>query len=256
MSKKFETDVQTLKNMKERLLRDIEFLNILTDHNIYPHYIHRDYYINHQKLLLVDDTAFISTSPNYEKRDFSLVITEKEKVEALTEFFFEDYNLNKNDGAHLEEFGFVVGPENQRGKLEDLLSTAKRSVHIYASDFNDASICSIVEELLQNSVQVYILNTPHFFGFNEQSLNTNYYLKRVKQFGGEVKIVRRPFIHSKIIMVDMESPEDRRMYFGSCNIFNNSIDHTRELGLITQNKDYIEPIFSTFMNDWQRGAEF
>jgi phosphatidylserine/phosphatidylglycerophosphate/cardiolipin synthase-like enzyme len=255
LSKKFETDIETLKNMKNRLARDLEFLNVLTDNNIYPHYINREYYINHQKLLIVDDTAFISTSPNFEKRDFSIIIHEIDQVEALQEFFFQDYLQIKNNAANLERFGFVVGPENQREKLEDLLRSAKISVHLYAADFNDLSICSIVEDLLLKGVKIYVLNTPHFFGFNEQSLNTAYYLKRIKQFGAEIKIVRQPFIHSKIIMVDVESEENRKMYFGSCNIFSNSIDHTRELGLITKSINYINPVFSSFLIDWKRGAD-
>ncbi|MBS0648108.1 MAG: hypothetical protein JSS10_02650 [Verrucomicrobia bacterium] len=256
MSKKFETDVQTLKNMKERLGRDIAFLNFLTDHNIYPHYLDRKYYINHQKLLIIDDVAFIATSPKCEKRDFCITISDPEKVEALIEFFFRDYDQREHDGNRLEQLGFVIGPENQRKKLEDLLLSAKKSVYIYASDFNDKSICSIVEGLLQKSMRVYVLNTPHFFGFNEQSLNTQYYLKRIKQFGAQIRIVREPFIHSKIIMIDMEDVQDRKMYFGSCNLFSNSIDHTRELGLITQSQDYMEPIFRTFQKDWERGADY
>ena len=47
LSSKFETDIQTLKNMKDRLHRDVEFINILTDNNIYPRYLDRKYYINH-----------------------------------------------------------------------------------------------------------------------------------------------------------------------------------------------------------------
>ena len=256
MSKKFEADIQTLKNMKERLQRDISFLNTLTDNNIYPHYLSRKYYINHQKLLIIDDVAFIATSPKCEKRDFCLTITDQEKVTALREFFFSDYDQLEHSGDKLEQLGFVIGPENQRKKLEDLLSSAQTSVYIYASDFNDKSICSIVEGLLQKSVRIFVLNTPHFFGFNEQSLNTQFYLKRIKQFGAQIRIVREPFIHSKIILVDPEDSETKKMYFGSCNLFNNSIDHTRELGLITQSEEYMEPIFKTFQIDWERGADY
>jgi phosphatidylserine/phosphatidylglycerophosphate/cardiolipin synthase-like enzyme len=256
LSQKFETDIQTLKNMKERLQRDIAFLNTLTDNNIYPHYLNRKYYVNHQKLLIVDDLAFIATSPKCEKRDFCFTISNKEKVDALRDFFFRDYNLMEHTGECLEKLGFVVGPENQRKKLEDFLLTAKQSIHIYASDFNDKSICSIIESLLQKSVEVYVLNTPNFFGFNEQSLNTHFYLKRICQFGAKVRIVREPFIHSKVIMIDMGDDILKRMYFGSCNIFNNSIDHSRELGLITQSDEYIAPVFHTFLKDWNRGANF
>lgn len=256
LSKKFEIDIQSLKNMKERLQRDLAFLNKLTDNNIYPHYLNRKYYINHEKLTIVDDLAFIATSPKCEKRDFCITITDQEKVEALREFFFSDYDQLEHAGDKLEQLGFVIGPENQRKKLEDLLLSAKKSVYIYASDFNDKAICSIVEGLLQKSVKVYVLNTPHFFGFNEQSLNTQFYLKRIKQFGAQIRIVREPFIHSKIILVDLEDSEAKKMYFGSCNLFNNSIDHTRELGLITQSEEYIEPIFKTFQIDWERGADY
>jgi phosphatidylserine/phosphatidylglycerophosphate/cardiolipin synthase-like enzyme len=256
LSKKFETDIQTLKNMKERLLRDIDFLNILTDNNIYPHYLNRKYYINHQKLLIVDDLALIASSPRCEKRDFCITVSNKKEVEALGKFFFHDYDQIDDDEEQLEKMSYVIGPKNQRKKLENLFLSAKKSIHLYASDFNDKSICSIVENLLQNSVEVYLIITSHFFGFNEQSLNTDYYLKRIKQFGAKVKVVREPFIHSKIIMVDMNDNESKKMYFGSCNIFTNSIDHTRELGLITQNDDYIQPIFNTFLKDWERGADF
>jgi phosphatidylserine/phosphatidylglycerophosphate/cardiolipin synthase-like enzyme len=256
LSKKFETDTQTLKNMKERLQRDIAFLNILTDNNIYPHYLDRKYYINHQKLLIVDDLAFIASSPKCEKRDFCLTISNREEVDALRDFFFRDYNQMEHVGQPLEKLGFVLGPENQRKKLEDFLLTAKQTLNIYASDFNDKSICSIIEGLLQKSVKVFVLNTPNFFGFNEQSLNTHFYLKRISQFGAQVRMVREPFIHSKVMMIDMDDDQLKRMYFGSCNIFNNSIDHTRELGLITQSEDYLTPIFRTFLKDWERGADF
>ncbi len=256
LSKKFGTDIQTLKNMKERLQRDIEFLNTLTDNNIYPHYLNRKYYINHPKLLVADDLAFIATSPKCEKRDFCFTISDKEKVDALRDFFFRDYNNLEHQGQQLERLGFVVGPENQRKALEELLLSSKKSIHIYASDFNDKSICSIIQGLLQKSVKVFVLNTPHFFGFNEQSLNTSYYFKMIARFGAEIRIVREPFIHSKVIMIDIDDDELKKMYFGSCNIFTNSIDYTRELGLITQSDDYINPVFSTFLKDWERGADF
>lgn len=255
LAKKFETDALTVKNMKDRLLRDVEFTNILTDNNIYPHYLDRKYYINHQKLIIIDDLAFIATSPRCEKRDFCITISNKKRVDALKEFFFQEYNQKENTYDHLEKLGFVVGPENQRKKLEDFIVSATKSIHIYASDFNDKSICTIIENLLKKNINVYILNTPHFFGFNEQSLNTNYFLRRAKQFGAKIRTVREPFIHSKIIMVDMDDHKNRKMYFGSCNLFNNSIDHTRELGLITQYADYIIPIYNTFLRDWERGAD-
>lgn len=256
LSKMFQTDILTLKNMKERLQRDISFLNTLTDNGIYPHYLSRGYYINHEKLIIIDDLAFIATSPKCEKRDFCATIFEPEKIDALKDFFFRDYYHLEYIGDRLEKLGFVVGPENQRKPLEDLLLEAKKSIHIYASDFNDKSICSIIEKMLEKSVKVFVLNTPHFFGFNEQSLNTDYYLKRIKQFGAKIRIVREPFIHSKIIMIDMEDEKDKKMYFGSCNIFSNSIDFTRELGFITQSDEYIAPIFKTFLQDWERGADF
>ena len=256
LSAKFETDIRSLKDMKERLQRDIAFLNTLTDNNIYPHYLNRKYYINHQKLLIIDDVAFIASSPKCEKRDFCFTITNQDEVDALRDFFLRDYNHMDHMGESLEKLGFVLGPENQRKKLEEFLLTAKQSIHIYAADFNDKSICSIIEGLLQKSVQVYVLNTPHFWGFNEQSLNTNFYLRRIRQFGAKVRMIRDPFIHSKVIMIDMGDDNLKQMYFGSCNIFSNSIDHTRELGLITQSEDYITPVFQTFLKDWDKGADF
>ena len=207
-------------------------------------------------MLIIDNIAFISTSPKCEKRDFSITLSEKDQLDALKAFFFHDYEQEHYNSDRLEKLGFVIGPENQREHFENLIKTAKKSIHIYAADFNDKSICKIIEDALKRSIKIYVISTPNFFGFNEQSLNTQFYLKRIKQFGAEIKIVRQPFIHAKIIMIDIDDPQNKAMYFGSCNIFSNSIDHTRELGLIVRSDDYINPILTTFLKDWERGADF
>ncbi len=256
---RFSIDKPSVMLMQQKLKHDETYISYLTDCNYYPHFLRRDiYYSNHPKLLIIDNTAIILTSPkdHLDRRDFGLTVREPKIVEALKNFLLQDYQRQPyQKDPVLEEAGFVIGPEGQREKIEKQLLSASRSIHIYAADLNDDSIVWILEKMLKKGVSLHILTTPYFFGFCEESLKTNFFLKKLQKLGAEVLISRNPKIHAKITIIDYGT-KTQSMYFGSCNLFKSSLDYSRELGIITSDVKYIEPVMGTFRQDAQQSVKF
>ena len=57
-------------------------------------------------------------------------------------------------------------------------------------------------------------------------------------------VVARPYLHAKAIVVDQKA-----IYLGSENFTKNSLDHNRELGLVTTNVNAVSTVSTTVSAD-------
>jgi phosphatidylserine/phosphatidylglycerophosphate/cardiolipin synthase-like enzyme len=92
-----------------------------------------NYSLNHSKLLLIDEKAYISTG-NFSyslfkyNRDFLVSFTDSEFLESLEKLFLQDFN-HQNIGVYHESL--VLSPEYSRFKLTSLLQGSQESVKFY-----------------------------------------------------------------------------------------------------------------------------
>jgi len=62
----------------------------------------------------------------------------------------------------------------------------------------------------------------------------------------QVKYLRKPFLHAKLIIVDNEI-----LYLGSINFSSPSLDENRELGILLTSKNLIQQVREVFKMDWE-----
>lgn len=62
-------------------------------------------------------------------------------------------------------------------------------------------------------------------------------------------LLESSYIHAKVLIVD-----DKEMYVGSSNFYANSIDQTRELGILIKDSKQIKIVKDQFEKDWKRST--
>lgn len=118
----------------------------------------------------------------------------------------------------------------------------------------------------KRGVKVSILMSEFPFGPNKGSKNTQQ-LQRIKKKGGESVEIRltvqeimegplygkKLHIHAKVMIIDGHDTNDFAqafMYLGSTNFYKRALDEHRNLGVITRDVSYIQPVCNQFWQDW------
>ena len=112
-----------------------------------------NYSLNHAKLLIIDDHAFVSTG-NFSyslfkhNRDFLLSIKDTELLDTLTDLFLWDFH-HKNLWVYHENL--VLSPDYSREKLTSLIESAEQTIDFYFPYIADDTFQKI---LFQNLVSI------------------------------------------------------------------------------------------------------
>ena len=111
---------------------------------------------------------------------------------------------------------------------------------MYIENINDDKIIDILIKQMKSGVSLKII------GPDSKKIESNSeYLDRLKLNGAEIKYLKNPYQHAKMIMID-----EKIMYLGSINFSRQSLDENREVGIITINKNNINKVLKVFNNDF------
>lgn len=212
-------------------IENIEIKNII---NIYS--------LNHAKYIIIDEKISIIMTSNLtgsglnSSRDFIFVTKDSEITKGLNKLFRSDFEVKYFWENKIQE-NLVISPINSRKMLEILIKNAKNSLELYAENFNDERIINLLNEKSDENVKIKIILSEDI-GSNK---------KIIKKFHKniEAKLIKKPYQHSKVIIVDRKI-----LYIGSINFSMQSMDQNREVGIILKEKEFIEKIEKVFRKDW------
>lgn len=198
-----------------------------------------NYSLNHTKLLIIDDEAFISTG-NYSyssfayNREFFIQIWDIDFVNMLKEIYLADYAWVKNTAY---DDRLVLSPLLTRSKFSQLVDSAQKSIQIYSQTFSDDLLESQLSSAIKRWVEVEVI----FPELSDISSNTESY-NIFRNAWITVHTMKKPKLHAKAMLVDK-----KYLYIWSINFSYYSIEENREIWLLIANPKIIEK----FLKVWE-----
>lgn len=200
-----------------------------------------NYSLNHSKMLIVDNHAYISTG-NFSyslfkhNRDFVLRLDDSELISALGRLFHNDFGHIKQWIIHEN---IVLSPDNSRDKMTKLISGAQKKIDFYFPYISDDSFESELFKIAQKWVKVRWVVEEKFYTENPDVV------KKFAEHGIMLRPLKKKKLHGKVIISD-----EKTLYLGSINFSRYSFDENREIGIILRNKNIIEKMQQVFELDF------
>ena len=199
-----------------------------------------NYSLNHAKLLIIDDTAYVSTgnlsySLFTKNRDLMVSFQWGELLEKLEELFLLDYN---------EEIGWVIHPNlvlspyNSRTKITKLIHGAQESVDFYFPYFADDIFQDELFSVSEKWITIRWIVESNFYEENSDVI------QEFQKNSIELSYLKSPKIHTKAILVDQ-----KYLYIGSINFSRYSFDENREIWVIISDREIILDFIELFESD-------
>jgi len=213
----------TLRKLEQRLLKDGVTV-CRTDDDLVRY---------HGKLLTVDRRRTYILGFNYTKQDidsrsFGVQVGSNRVVKEILRLFESDANRTDYTPRNRD---LVISPENARGKLEEFLRRAKRTLEIYDPQVSDDQMLELLRRKADAGVEVRILGELekkwHGAGFD------------AREFPGKR-------LHVRAIVRD-----GRRAFIGSQSLRKLELDDRREVGIIIRDRVIVRAIAKTFRRDWK-----
>ncbi len=214
-----------------------------------------DYRYTHQKTITADGSKAIIMTANLTSRyyatsrDFLVTDTSRADISAITAVFdadFAKHSVRPGDGSDL-----VWSPTDSQDQMIALINGAKSSLRIYSEEMGDATVEKALIAAARRGVKVQVC------GENESSEYDGDFTELAK---GGVRISYYSsstgfYIHGKVIEADYGT-SGGRVFIGSENFSDTSLNQNRELGLITSGHAVMAAIASTFAADFQNGKKW
>jgi cardiolipin synthase A/B len=211
------------------------------------------YYYTHEKCLVIDGSKAVIMTANLTSqyystsRDFLVIDTNTKDVSAIVAVFNADYahkSITPGDGADL-----VWSPTNSQQRLLALINGATSSLRVYANEMDDMAIENALISAAGRGVDVQVV------GENEDGEYDSAYTTLTKA-GVHISYYSSPtgfYIHGKAIEADY-GKSDAKVFIGSENLSNTSLNENRELGLIISVPAILSSIETTFASDFKNGT--
>jgi cardiolipin synthase A/B len=245
-------DVRVILDQREESDNSAAY-NYLKNNGVHVVYSWSKYYYTHEKCLVVDGTTAMIMTANLTSeyystsRDFLVTDTNAEDVAAIVKVFNADYAheaVTPGPGADL-----VWSPTTSQTKLLALINGAKTSLRIYADEMDDTAEENAMISAAKRGVDVQVV------GENEDGEYDSAYTT-LTNAGVHITYYSNPdgfYIHCKVIEADY-GKSDAKIFIGSQNFSNTSLNENRELGLIISDDSIMSSIATTFASDFKNGT--
>ncbi|MDH6707586.1 cardiolipin synthase [Kitasatospora sp. MAA19] len=208
----------------------------------------------HQKTVTVDGAKSLILTGNLDatyyssSRDYGVVDTDANDVTAIEQVFAADYaqtSITPSDGDNL-----VWSPTDSQTRLLALINGAQRTLDVEQLEFGDPALVDAVAAAASRGVTVRVV------GMNPSSYGSSF--DQVTTAGGQVVTYSSTtglYIHAKAIVADYGTPS-AKVFAGSENFSDNSLNNNRELGLITADSGVLDTVESTVARDFANGTPY
>ncbi len=196
--------------------------------------------LNHSKMILIDNEIFLSTG-NFTygsfayNREFMLFLNQRELYEKLKKVFLWDY---KWDFIYVYDNSLILSPEYSRIIFEKIFFQTQSDLKMYFPYLSADKLLNLLVEKANSWVKISII-------LWQDSSDDIEDIKKLKDAWIQVKVLKKPKIHAKAILID-----NRYLYIGSINFSKYSLDVNREIGVIFKNEKVIEKFLKIFNKDF------
>jgi hypothetical protein len=207
----------------------------------------------HQKTITVDaKESYISTgnldSRYYTtSRDYGVFDTDANDVSAITAVFNADYaktSITPGDGDDL-----VWSPTDSQSHLLSLIQGAQHTLDVEEEEFGDTTLVNAIVADAKRGVTVRCV-------LENESNTYASEISEVTAAGGKVTTYTSStgyYIHAKAIVADYGT-STAKVFLGSENFSDNSLNDNRELGLIVSDAGLLSGTESAFNADFNKTA--
>ncbi len=199
---------------------------------------------DHAKFMIADgkkaivgtsNLTYSGISQNFEA---NVLTTDPEIVKALVDVFNADWN-NVPAGSVPREY-LVLSP-NSANDFEWLIKSAKKTLKISEEEVPEGVIFNALKAAAKRGVKVQLVE-PYS---NLKRAEGRYALSSLEKAGIEVRTVKNPYIHAKMMIAD-----DNYLFIGSENVSYTSLYQNREVGVILSNKSLVSKASERFNALW------
>jgi cardiolipin synthase A/B len=208
----------------------------------------------HEKSLVADGNRALILTGNLDStfyssdRDYGVVDTDPTDAAAIQAVFNADFKnsaITPSDGDDL-----VWSPTDSQSHLLSLINGAHTSLLVEEEEFGDTTLVNALVAAAKRGVSVKVVAE------NESGYHSNF--TAVKNAGGQVSTYSTSgsfYVHAKAIVAD-GGTSAAKVFLGSENFSDTSLNSNRELGLIINDTSIISSVGSTITADFTNGTRF
>src|SRR6266566_3687261 len=213
------------------------------------------YTYTHQKTLVIDRSKAVIMTANLTARyypttrDFLVVDSRRADVTAIVKVFNADYAhrpVHPGDGRDL-----VWSPTDSQEQLLALINGAIKSLRVYSEEMGDTTMEDALIAAAKRGVSVRICGENQGGEFDGDFARLAGAGVRISYYHSSSGF----YIHGKIIEADYGT-RHAKVFIGSENFSNTSLNQNRELGLITASHAVMSSIARTFAIDFRNGKHW
>jgi len=243
--------VRVILDRKEKRVNSAAY-SYFRSHDIKVTWSSPDYTYTHQKTVTADGSAAIIMSANLTNkyyatsRDFLVTDTSQSDVAAITAVFDADFARHSVQPGHGSDL--VWSPTDSQDQLIGLINGARKSLRIYSEEMGDATVEKALIAAAKRGVDVQVCGENEDGEYDDDFSDLHRGGVRISYYSSSEGF----YIHGKVIEADYGTSH-ARVFIGSENFSNTSLNQNRELGLITSNHAVMSAIASTFAADFRNG---
>ncbi len=201
--------------------------------------------LTHEKCVILDGTTAWIMTMNLEasspsNREYLNIDTDSADVTEAETIFAADF-ANQSSAPT----GKLLVAPGGRYLLIDLIQSAKTSIEVEGEELSDYGIVPALASAQMAGIHVKIvLSDANLSNANEATA-----IQTLKSAGVSLVSLSSPYVHAKAMVAD-----GARAYVGSANFTAGSLDHNRELGVMTNNATAVQLVDSTILGDFGNGS--
>ena len=213
-----------------------------------------DYRYTHQKTVIIDGTKAVIMTANLTSRyyatsrDFLVTDTERADVSAIATVFNADFKkkaVRPGDGSDL-----VWSPTDSQDHLIGLINGATSSLRIYSEEMGDRTVENALIRAAKRGVDVQVCGEKRAASTTARSPSWPAGI-RISYYSSSTGF----YIHGKVVEADYGTKHGK-IFIGSENFSNTSLNQNRELGLIISSHAVMSAIAATFASDFRNGKHW
>jgi cardiolipin synthase len=213
------------------------------------------YFFTHQKTLVFDHSKAVIMTANLTSkyyatsRDFAVIDSGPSDVAAIEKVFDADFahkSVTPGDGHDL-----VWSPTDSEDKMLALINGATSSLRIYSEEMSDTTVEKALSAAAKRGVDVRVVGENQDGEFDSDFSDLTHAGVHVSYYSSSTGF----YIHGKVIEADYGT-HHAKVFIGSENFSNTSLNRNRELGLIISRHAILSSIARTFAADFSNGKHF
>jgi cardiolipin synthase len=227
----------------------------LRSHHVQVVWSSSAYFYTHEKSVVIDRSRAVIMTANLTSRyyptsrDFVFIDANRADVTAIEKVFGHDFAhtaVTPGDGRDL-----IWSPTDSQAKLLALINGARRSLRVYSEEMGDTTIEDALAKAAGRGVDVRVVGENASGEYDSD-------FSRLARAGVRISYFSSPdgfYIHGKAIEADYGT-RHARLFIGSENFSNTSLNRNRELGLIIARHAVLASVAATFAADFRQGKHW